>query len=112
MASQLPELLVAAIDIGTTYSGYAFSFRHDFEKDPCKVSSHNWTAASRGLVSLKTPTSILLNPQKEFECFGYDAEDRYNSLAKEDLHHDWYYFKEFKMMLHGTLVNFCLNQNE
>ena len=102
--SQSPKLLVAAIDFGTTYSGYAFSFRHDFEKDPCKVSSHNWTAASRGLVSLKTPTSILLNPQQEFECFGYDAEDRYTALANEDLHEEWYYFRRFKMMLHGKLV--------
>ena len=101
--SQSSKLLVAAIDFGTTYSGYAFSFRHDFEKDPCKVSSHNWTAASRGLVSLKTPTSILLNPQQEFECFGYDAEDRYTALANEDLHEEWYYFRRFKMMLHGQL---------
>ena len=27
-------LFVAAIDFGTTYSGYAFSLRDDFKKDP------------------------------------------------------------------------------
>ncbi|CAG2207883.1 unnamed protein product [Mytilus edulis] len=102
--SESGKILVAAIDFGTTYSGYAFSLRSDFEKDPCKISSHNWTAASRGLVSLKTPTSILLNPQQEFESFGYEAEDRYTALANEDLHHEWFYFRRFKMMLHGSLA--------
>ena len=29
--------IVAAIDFGTTFSGYAFSFKHDYEKDPCQV---------------------------------------------------------------------------
>ena len=30
--------ICAAIDFGTTFSGYAFSFKHDYEKDPCQVS--------------------------------------------------------------------------
>ena len=30
-------LLVAAIDFGTAYSGYAFSYRTEFSKDPLKV---------------------------------------------------------------------------
>ena len=97
---QSRKILVVAIDFGTTYSGCAYSFFHDFEQ----VSLHNCNTASRGLVSLKTPTSILLNPQQEFECFGYDAEDRYAALANEDLHQEWYYFRRFKMMLHGQLV--------
>ena len=29
----------AAIDFGTTFSGYAFSFKHDYEKDPCQVKT-------------------------------------------------------------------------
>ncbi|WAQ99507.1 hypothetical protein MAR_023880 [Mya arenaria] len=33
------RLLVAAIDFGTTYSGWAFSFRHDFEADPTKIQA-------------------------------------------------------------------------
>ena len=27
----------AAIDFGTTFSGYAFSFKHEYNKDPCQV---------------------------------------------------------------------------
>ena len=28
------KYIVAALDFGTTYSGYAYSFKHDFKKDP------------------------------------------------------------------------------
>ena len=104
-----PMILVAAIDIGTTYSGYAFSFRHEFKKDPYDITVHNWR---EWFSAPKTSTSILLNPQKEFECFGYDAEDRYRKLVDYDLHHDWYYFRQFKKVLHDTLVINSLKQNE
>ena len=33
----LGPFIVAAIDFGTTFSGYAFSFKHDYEKDPTQV---------------------------------------------------------------------------
>ncbi|KAL3880726.1 hypothetical protein ACJMK2_032943 [Sinanodonta woodiana] len=92
-------LMVAAIDFGTTYSGYAFSFKYDFEKDPLKISANNWTAGSRALVSLKTPTTVLINSKKEFSAFGYEAEDRYAELAEEEDHTGWYYYRRFKMML-------------
>ena len=35
--SCLGPFIVAAIDFGTTFSGYAFSFKHDYEKDPTQV---------------------------------------------------------------------------
>lgn len=44
------RLLVAAIDFGTTYSGYAFSFRHDFERDPLKISTNTSWSSSAGRV--------------------------------------------------------------
>ncbi|KAK3099377.1 hypothetical protein FSP39_003542 [Pinctada imbricata] len=93
------KLLVAAIDFGTTYSGYAFSFKHEFENDPLKVSANTWTAGSRSLVSLKTPTTVLFEPCGKFFSFGYEAEDKYSELAEEDEHEGWYYFRRFKMTL-------------
>lgn len=93
------KLLVAAIDFGTTYSGYAFSFKHEYDVDPTKVTSNNWTAGSRGLISFKTPTTVLLDQNKKFHSFGYAAEDKYSDLAEEEEHHGWYYFRRFKMML-------------
>lgn len=100
------KLLVAAIDFGTTYSGYAFSFKHEYDNDPTKVTSNNWTAGSRGLISFKTPTTVLLDQKKKFHSFGYAAEDKYSELAEDDQHHGWYYFRRFKMMLFQNIVSF------
>lgn len=52
-------VMVAAIDFGTTYSGYAFSFKH--EPDSVKMNK-NW-GARLGVQSYKTPTCVLTNPQ-------------------------------------------------
>lgn len=37
------KLLVAAIDFGTAYSGYAYSFRNDYKLDPLKITTNHWT---------------------------------------------------------------------
>lgn len=98
------RLLVAAIDFGTTYSGYAFSFRHDYMMDPLKINTNTaWASGGRGMQSWKTPTTVLLKSDQSFDSFGYDAEDKYCELAENDEHHDWYYFKRFKMLLHNKL---------
>ena len=33
----LTKLAVGAIDFGTTFSGYAYSFRSDYQKNPLQV---------------------------------------------------------------------------
>jgi hypothetical protein len=43
-------LFVAAIDIGRTYTGYAFSSRDDFKKDPLKIRRLN-TSLIRGWIT-------------------------------------------------------------
>ena len=95
-------LLVAAFDFGTTYSGYAYSFRND----PMNICTNmSWIAGSEKLISLKTPTCVLLNPKKEFHSFGFEAENKFASLAEEDQHHEWLLFRRFKMILHNNKVN-------
>ncbi|XP_052819942.1 heat shock 70 kDa protein 12A-like [Mya arenaria] len=99
--AQNKTLLVAAFDFGTTYSGYAFSFRDD----PKKIQTNqNWYAGggSSKLVSLKTPTSVLLKPKGQFDSFGFEAEDKYADLAEDDEHHGWRLFRRFKMVLHSN----------
>lgn len=96
------KVLVAAIDFGTTFSGYAFSFRHQFKDDPTNCSGRIWKA---NIGSFKTPTCILLKPDKSFAAFGYDAEDKYSQLASDDEHRNWYYIKHFKMRLHDETVS-------
>lgn len=100
----MPSLLVAAIDFGTTFSGYAFSLRHEYMRDPLKISTTTWTAGSRNLMSLKNSTCVLFDPTEKFHSFGYEAEEMYSNLALEDKHLDWYYFRRFKMMLYNKMV--------
>ncbi|KAL4230259.1 hypothetical protein ACF0H5_010645 [Mactra antiquata] len=96
------HVMVVAIDFGTTYSGYAFSLGSEFESEPTKISSNKPWIASQGLVSHKTPTCVLLKPDKSFYKFGYEAEDKYNEIAEsqDDDHRKYYFFRRFKMILH------------
>lgn len=85
--------VVAALDFGTTYSGYAYSFY----QDPLKIfSPQTWFAGEGNLASLKTPTCLLLNPDRSFHSFGYTAV----YLASERKHQDYFFFSRFKMDLH------------
>ncbi|WAQ95250.1 HS12A-like protein, partial [Mya arenaria] len=100
-------LLVASIDFGTTFSGWAFSFKHEFERDPLKVFAKQWTGEH---VSLKAPTCALIRPDgRSMEAFGYEAENRYAELAIENCHHSWFYFKRFKMLL-DTVIEDALGK--
>ncbi|KAL4229976.1 hypothetical protein ACF0H5_010365 [Mactra antiquata] len=88
--------VVVAIDFGTTYSGYAYSFK----SDPTNIrTNHSW---SKSLISLKTPTVILLDPDRKFHSFGYDAEEKYSQLLDDDEDADWSLFRRFKMKLYNN----------
>ncbi|XP_078325404.1 heat shock 70 kDa protein 12A-like isoform X1 [Crassostrea virginica] len=104
MANQQQEsmssLLVAAIDFGTTFSGYAFSFLHDYKRDPLKISANSWNAGIGHLVTLKTSTCVLFDAAGNFHSFGFEAEEKYSNLALDEMHHNRYYFRRFKMMLY------------
>ncbi|XP_052285287.1 heat shock 70 kDa protein 12A-like [Dreissena polymorpha] len=43
-----------------------------------------------------------MNPDKQFDAFGFEAEAKYKSLSLHNRHRDWYYFRHFKMNLHHT----------
>lgn len=96
--------VVAAIDFGTAYSGYAFSFRHELLEKPPKINTCNWLAGSQSLISLKTPSVVLLKPDRTFHSFGYEAENKYGQLTEDKQHKGWLYFKHFKMVLHKNKV--------
>jgi len=40
------RLFVTALDFWTTYSGYAFSAKDDFEKEPFKINANVWNAGA------------------------------------------------------------------
>ncbi|CAM2117780.1 unnamed protein product [Caretta caretta] len=91
-------LVVVAIDFGTTSSGYAYSFTKEPE---CIHVMRRWEGGDPGISNQKTPTSILLTPERKFHSFGYAARDFYHDLDPNESKH-WLYFEKFKMKLHTT----------
>ncbi|ESO95154.1 hypothetical protein LOTGIDRAFT_117631, partial [Lottia gigantea] len=88
--------VVVAIDFGTTFSGYAFSFVRDPENI---LMMRKWEGGDPGVINQKTPTIILLEPHGKFHSFGFTARDAYNDLDPKDAA-SWLYFDKFKMVLH------------
>ena len=98
------HFVVAAIDFGTTYSGYAFSFTRD--QDSIHMM-RKWEGGDPGVSNQKTPTTLLLKPNGEFHSFGFGARDYYHDLEEIEAR-KWFYFEKFKMSLHSSQVSTCL----
>ena len=80
----------AGIDLGTTFLGYSYMFKHNQEK----------ILVERG--KEREPTCLLLKPDKTFAALGYQAVDDFcNSLDPDD-QKEYYYFCQFKMKLYET----------
>lgn len=98
------HFVVAAIDFGTTYSGYAFSFT----RDPDSIHMmRKWEGGDPGVSNQKTPTTLLLKPNGEFHSFGFGARDYYHDLEELEAR-KWFYFEKFKMNLHSSVVSHIL----
>lgn len=105
MAPTSKYVAVVAIDFGTTYSGFAFSFYGNRGEGGIHMNREWGNEEGRG--TLKTPTSILLSPKLEFDSFGYEADDKYVHL-KNGVDKEYYYLKHFKMKLHNSKVIWLL----
>ncbi|KAL4224265.1 hypothetical protein ACF0H5_017719 [Mactra antiquata] len=112
--------LVIALDIGSTYSGYAWQYRDEFEGEREPHFNTNWSAGALQLHKTKTCLMIkctgensgkpmdestpLFNPDEMEEVrIGYDAENTYMKIAKKKDHEllgKYYLFKHFKMRLY------------
>ncbi|XP_069095367.1 heat shock 70 kDa protein 12A isoform X2 [Pleurodeles waltl] len=90
--------VVVAIDFGTTSSGYAYSFAKEPE---CIHIMRRWEGGDPGVSNQKTPTTILLTPDRKFHSFGYAARDFYHDLDSNECK-QWLYFEKFKMTLHTS----------
>lgn len=78
---------VASLYIGSNGSGYAYSHRGG----DIVLSKF----ANNGAESVKTPTSVLLDPNGRFYMFGYEAEQKMSRLTTEEMHTGWRLFKSF-----------------
>ena len=95
------HILSIAIDFGTTYSGYAFSFK----TDPNDIKMNKNWGGNIGFQSYKTPTSVLLDSDCNLQAFGYEAEEHYGNLDDTEQSPDnCAMFQKFKMALHGRKV--------
>ena len=100
--TQLNCDVVVAIDFGTSFSGFAFSFNH---KDGSgEVYMNREWGQEQGCSTFKTPTCLLLNQRREFKKFGYEAAEKYAEL-EETQDRSFHYFDHFKMMLYGSEVS-------
>lgn len=100
-------LLVVAIDFGTTYSGYAFQFKHDYSREnpTHKISApQTWNDGKNQVASMKTPTCLLIDKDGKIDSFGYEAERKFCEFYEDEEHKEWYFFKRFKMKLHDLKV--------
>ncbi|CAK6978421.1 heat shock 70 kDa protein 12A isoform X1 [Scomber scombrus] len=91
-------VVVVAIDFGTTSSGYAYAFTKEPE---CIHTMRRWEGGDPGVSNQKTPTTILLTPDRKFHSFGYAARDFYHDLDPSESK-QWLYLEKFKMKLHTT----------
>nr|XP_034311557.1 heat shock 70 kDa protein 12A [Crassostrea gigas] len=104
MAVSLPDkLFLAAIDFGTTFSGYAFAARGELQDDLSKIYVPHWRSSDGSLISYKTPTTVLLDKDEKLVDFGFDAETTYAELSENGEHEDYFYFRRFKMMLYDQV---------
>jgi len=82
---------------------------HSFKNDPIKIQTNaSWIAGTERLLSLKTPTCVLLNPSKQFDSFGFEAENKFVDLANNKKHYGWMFFQKFKMILHNKELHWIL----
>ncbi|XP_065839275.1 heat shock 70 kDa protein 12A-like isoform X2 [Oscarella lobularis] len=92
--------VVVAIDIGTTFSGYAMSFSSGKFSIYAMRATDPYRPES-GAATTKVPTTLLLRPDRTFHSFGHEAMNYYHRELDEDEQKRWHYFERFKMKLHA-----------
>ena len=96
-------LATVAIDLGTTYSGFAFSLNKEQDENSMIFMNKDWVN-EQGHRTSKTPTCLLLKPDQLFDSFGYKAVERYAYLRSVNKAQDELYFDLFKMAVYNDQV--------
>ncbi|XP_065930987.1 heat shock 70 kDa protein 12A-like isoform X2 [Magallana gigas] len=95
--------LVCAMHFGNTSSGIAYSLKREYCDDPMRITVPDWNAPSSVQISYKTPTTILLDSERKFVAFGYEAESKYAEFAEDEEHDEYFLCRRFKMLLNNTM---------
>lgn len=96
--------IVVAFDIGTSYSGYAYSDRKQIKEN--KINLNEWIGNFSHDKTAKAPSIVLLNEDRTFNSFGYEAEANNAKMVQDKTHHKCYRFRNFKMRLYHEKVPF------
>ncbi|XP_062613715.1 heat shock 70 kDa protein 12A-like [Saccostrea cucullata] len=84
----------ASIELGTTNSGYCYSYYEQFWKDPVgSIILNKWYSSE--LETLRTGTEILLDKNLNCINFGYEAENSYAERDAENIQEEYYFFSKF-----------------
>lgn len=92
------KLLAAAFDLRNSSWSCAFSPRGHWSD----VRTINW-CSMRFNMSNTLPASLLLNPDKSFRAFGYEAREQYGCLEDEQ-RMEFYFFQEITSVLDSQKV--------
>lgn len=96
-------IATVAIDLGTTYSGFAFSLNEEQGQNAIFMNK-DWVN-ERGHQTSKAPTCLLLKPDLSFDSFGYKAVERYAYLKSVyEAQDEFLFFELFKMAMHNNQV--------
>ena len=68
------------------------------------------SGVGHNMLSSKMPSCILFNSDQRVHSIGFEAQEKYTSLAEDNEHEDWYYFSRFKMMLYEPKVSNVLSR--
>lgn len=104
MADKEKTILVVAIDIGTSSSGYAYSFKEDYKRNPLEIT----LLGQDGTNYPRFPTCVLLNPEQKSIAFGYDAKESY--FFSDQNVNDYYFFGGIELGLHDPIVSILLKE--
>lgn len=109
-----PYKVVAAIYIGASFSGYAYSTNTSFKMDPLNIKqTRHWYSDSKLKYIRKTPTSLLLDKEKKFISFGHEAEDQHSEFMMKKKKGDYYFIRNLTLQMCQSQVGysfifFCL----
>ena len=88
--------VVAALDFGTSRSGYAYAFKDDKRV----IGRYQWD--KQPFQYIKTLTQSLYNGDRQLEAWGYTASYQLAQLRKKKNAQDYSFFSTFKMALRDS----------
>nr|XP_022310182.1 heat shock 70 kDa protein 12B-like [Crassostrea virginica] len=76
-------LVMVAIDLGSSYSGYAYQYTADYQKETIKNIQYSSWPEKNVKVSEKNVSCLLLNPDGSLNSFGFEAVNVNSKMLRD-----------------------------